>query len=89
MICILCRYREQHSLHRGGNGWLVPSDKHPEAVPKGLDSKLSDVGILARVGAGSGHQQCPATAAQPLALTVLLKGLLESSLEKNEDSVLE
>lgn len=93
MIYTLCRQREQHSLHRGENwGGLVTRDKHPVAVPERLDSNLSDVGIVARAGAGPGHPPAvPSQAVQPLGslLTVLLKGLLERSLEENEDNVLE
>lgn len=94
MTYMLCRYREQNTLHRGGN-WsgLVTSDKHPVAVPEGLDSKLCDVGILARTGAGPGHPPAvpshSCSAFGLVVLTVLLIGLLESSLEENEDNVLE
>lgn len=63
------------------------------AVPAGLDSKLSDVAILARAGAGPGHSPAVpshgCSASGLMVLTVLLKGLLERSLEENEDNVLE
>lgn len=77
-------------MHTGGNwGGLDTSDEHPVAVPEGLGPKVSDVGILARAGAGPGHP--PAVPSHGCSafgltmLTVLLKGLLE----ENEDNVLE
>ena len=76
----------------GNWGWLVASDKYPVAVPEGPGTKPDDAGILARAGAVPGHPPAVhshgCSAFGLVVLTVLLKGLLESSLEENEDNVL-
>lgn len=76
-----------HSTEVGNWGGLVASDKSPVAVPEGPGTKLGDAGVLARAGAVPGHP--PAVHSHSCAafglvvLTVLLKGLLESSPEEN------